>query len=59
MTIWQILSTLILGPLGLILACRMIQAVMGKSREGFSLLEAFVLAVCAISIAVSFIGIQL
>lgn len=58
MTIWQILSVFVLGPVGLILVGRLVQAILGHNRKGFSLIEGFLLVACAILIAISFIGIQ-
>lgn len=57
MTYWQLLALLIPGPIGLFCVLRMIWSIIFKAAN-FTLIDAFVLAICTVLIVVSFVGVQ-
>lgn len=56
MTVWQIVALLTLGPIGLILLGKFIQALMAK--EDFHILQGLLLLVCVVVILITFIGVE-
>lgn len=58
MTLFQILSLLLAGPVALILLGQLIIIVFRSSRGDFHIIQAFLLFICIVVILVAFLGVR-
>lgn len=58
MTIAQITTLIIAGPLGLICLAKLLVVLIFREERGFRFEHSAILVVCAVAIAISFLGIR-